>query len=243
MIKFFRNIRHRLLRENRISRYLIYAIGEIILVVIGILIALQINGWNEARLNEKKERAFLLEIKENLNEDRQTIENIQSRNAIKLKTIDSAFYYLSIENGKNFSNLLPIITNYDMFTPTSVAFDNMVSSGNINLLSSDELRKTISHYYSSEAFNGIQDQIKITTQDFLRDVAPKMVNLEMMKFVTKLDFDVRSAKEITVYKDTYVLSHLFVMKNKTIEHNNALKKNAINAQKLMSNIEEYLVEN
>ena len=49
MIKFFRKIRQRLLTENKFSKYLLYAIGEIILVVIGILIALQINNWNEGR--------------------------------------------------------------------------------------------------------------------------------------------------------------------------------------------------
>lgn len=49
MIKFFRNIRQHLLSENTFSTYLLYAIGEIILVVIGILIALQINNWNEGR--------------------------------------------------------------------------------------------------------------------------------------------------------------------------------------------------
>jgi hypothetical protein len=49
MIKFFRKIRQRLLSENKFSKYLIYAIGEIILDVIGILIALSINNWNENR--------------------------------------------------------------------------------------------------------------------------------------------------------------------------------------------------
>ncbi len=49
MIKFFRKIRQRLLSENKFSKYLIYAIGEIVLVVIEILIALQINTWNESR--------------------------------------------------------------------------------------------------------------------------------------------------------------------------------------------------
>ena len=61
MIKFFRKIRQNLLSENKFSKYLIYAIGEIILVVIGILIALQINNWNESEknqvvLNNSKER-------------------------------------------------------------------------------------------------------------------------------------------------------------------------------------------
>jgi len=49
MLKFFRTIRRRLLDSGRLRRYLVYALGEIILVVIGILIALQINNWNEDR--------------------------------------------------------------------------------------------------------------------------------------------------------------------------------------------------
>ncbi len=55
MIKFFRKIRQRLLAENKFNKYLIYAIGEIILVVIGILIALQINNWNERNKTKAKE--------------------------------------------------------------------------------------------------------------------------------------------------------------------------------------------
>ena len=50
MIKFFRKIRQKLLTQNKFSKYLLYAVGEIVLVVIGILIALQINNWNQDRL-------------------------------------------------------------------------------------------------------------------------------------------------------------------------------------------------
>ena len=60
MIKFFRKIRQRLLSENKFSKYLIYAIGEIILVVIGILIALSINNWNENKKDRKLEKEFLI---------------------------------------------------------------------------------------------------------------------------------------------------------------------------------------
>ena len=70
MIKFFRNIRRRLLRENRFTRYMLYAIGEIILVVIGILIALQINNWNENRKTDIREGELIenlhIEFQDNL---------------------------------------------------------------------------------------------------------------------------------------------------------------------------------
>ena len=60
MIKFFRHIRKNLLVENKTSKYFKYAIGEIILVVIGILIALQINNWNESRKSNQLEQALYL---------------------------------------------------------------------------------------------------------------------------------------------------------------------------------------
>ncbi len=58
MIKFFRKIRQNLLIENKIGKYLKYAIGEIILVVIGILFALSINNWNESRKDSISELMF-----------------------------------------------------------------------------------------------------------------------------------------------------------------------------------------
>lgn len=66
MIKFFRKIRQKLLSENKFSKYLLYAIGEIILVVIGILIALSINNWNENR--KQKAEALLMSLESELKE-------------------------------------------------------------------------------------------------------------------------------------------------------------------------------
>jgi hypothetical protein len=62
MIKFFRKIRQKMLTENKFSKYLLYAIGEIVLVVIGILIALQINNWNEHRKTNLKEQSLYKKI-------------------------------------------------------------------------------------------------------------------------------------------------------------------------------------
>ena len=59
MIKFFRKIRQKMLTENKFSKYMIYAVGEIILVVIGILIALQINNWNSNRLEKESDSQLI----------------------------------------------------------------------------------------------------------------------------------------------------------------------------------------
>ena len=77
MIKFFRHIRKTLLMENKTSKYFKYAIGEIILVVIGILIALQINNWNEQKDNEERIKTTLLQIQDDLLNDIQEIVPIE----------------------------------------------------------------------------------------------------------------------------------------------------------------------
>lgn len=74
MIKFFRRIRQKLLSENKFSKYLFYAIGEIVLVVIGILIALQINNSNEIRKNRNKEKVILETLLSDLKTNEKLIE-------------------------------------------------------------------------------------------------------------------------------------------------------------------------
>ena len=69
MIRFFRNIRQKLAAENNVAKYLRYAIGEILLVVIGILIALQINNWNENRKERLIEIKYLKNLKHDLQND------------------------------------------------------------------------------------------------------------------------------------------------------------------------------
>lgn len=75
-MKIFRKSRQRLLSKNKFSKYLIYAIGEIVLVVIGILIALQINNWNQARNDNKALREYLGKIKFHTEEDLRQLDTI-----------------------------------------------------------------------------------------------------------------------------------------------------------------------
>ncbi|MFT7036546.1 MAG: hypothetical protein ACJA2S_005078, partial [Cyclobacteriaceae bacterium] len=77
MIKFFRKIRQKLLSENKFSKYLVYAIGEIILVVIGIIIALQLNEWNDNRKDKKLEKEYYCRLLDDVNLDKEQIQNLR----------------------------------------------------------------------------------------------------------------------------------------------------------------------
>lgn len=85
MIKFFRKIRQRLLAENKFSKYLIYAIGEIVLVVIGILIALSINNWNDERKIKKEENSALLNLNEDFEFNLTSIEDLIKRTSSEIE--------------------------------------------------------------------------------------------------------------------------------------------------------------
>jgi hypothetical protein len=95
MFKFFRKFRRQLLTEGKAGTYLKYALGEIVLVVIGILIALQINDWNEDRLDRELEREYLVSMLSDLREDRREIEDAIAGNSIMLAGMNDLLTMLS----------------------------------------------------------------------------------------------------------------------------------------------------
>jgi len=106
MIRFFPQLRKKLLTENRFSRYLLYAIGEIFLVVIGILIALQINNWNERIKHRVKEREILIDLVENLKINIKTLEiNIEQ---LKLFDKSSEFVLSSLNNKRAYADSMQV---------------------------------------------------------------------------------------------------------------------------------------
>ncbi len=78
MIKFFRKIRQNLLSEGKTGKYLKYAVGEIVLVVIGILIALQVNNWNEIKKSKSESNRLLIDLKSELEEDIENFKSLQT---------------------------------------------------------------------------------------------------------------------------------------------------------------------
>lgn len=152
MIKFFRKIRKRLLSENKFSKYLLYAIGEIILVVIGILIALQINNWNEDRLSSQFELQMLVSLKEGLKKDLSDIDfNIKytARAVAKIDTILNYFKTDSTYHEETLASLFSEAMTPTRFQYSTSAFETLKSKG-ITTISNQELRNKIIDVYDSE---------------------------------------------------------------------------------------------
>jgi len=243
MIKFFRKIRQKLLSENKFSKYLLYAIGEIVLVVIGILIALWINNKNIQNQNKEKERLGLTEIRDNLISDTLQLDNnlkrfknrqelimktmtLLSKNEYNAKDKDSLFFhFISAELYQN-----------AIFKSNSVGFTNMVSSGNIDLLSNNELRKELSEYYLIENDDiGSYDYTMTISRNFQNYIAPLLTNNWSAKIFFGIDTPLEKEFDVTQLQSAQTFSYLtqlFVTINTSTEASMELKNDIITLIKM-----------
>jgi hypothetical protein len=150
MIKFFRKIRYDLMKQNKTSKYLKYAIGEIILVVIGILIALSINNWNEQRKSSKQELLLLKQLKTDLSTNKDEVKELNSRLNINKAGIDSLILRL---NNKHYNLMVPVYLSQTMrksdFNNASSGY-NLMQNGKISLVSNEDILKSILNIYEND---------------------------------------------------------------------------------------------
>jgi hypothetical protein len=152
MIKFFRKIRQHMIKENKVSKYLLYAIGEIILVVIGILIALGVNNWNQENKDHRLGDDLLLRIHSDLVQDTIKFRSIITSNNALREDIKRLFdtLYNGIHDIKQVKYMGAI---YDkaldqVFSPNDNTYRGMVSAGTLGLIQNMELKEEIVELYS-----------------------------------------------------------------------------------------------
>lgn len=152
MIKFSRKIRQRLLSENRFSKYLLYAIGEIILVVIGILIAFQIDSWNQNKQNRKQEQQILSQL---LKEYTSNLNQLNKKIDLRNETLKSSFKLLEYRT-KNLEMIMADSIDAHLFRicirptfdPELSVSNELINSGKLYLLENADLRNKISAFSS-----------------------------------------------------------------------------------------------
>lgn len=154
MIKFFRKIRQQLLTENKFSKYLIYAIGEIILVVIGILIALSINNWNEQSKESKLELEILIGLSNDLANNNVKIASMISSDSSIISGNQHLLTLLK-DNDSHYNDSFEVsfgrINRYDVFFPQSMAYESLKSKG-FHTIKNDSLRTYIIELYDETYF-------------------------------------------------------------------------------------------
>jgi Family of unknown function (DUF6090) len=132
------------------GKYFKYAIGEIILVMIGILLAIQVNNWNEKRLNKSIENKYLTGILNDLNVDILAYKDAIKNDSIVIITVNSILKSYTNNQTINSDSLLkiskPLWLIYSVKAQTNT-YEEMKASGNVVIINSKELRHKINSYY------------------------------------------------------------------------------------------------
>lgn len=163
-MNLFKKARFNLLTKNKFVKYLLYALGEIALVVIGILLALQINNWKEDDLNNKQETKLLLQLKSDLTLNQQEVVDLNKRISINKQGIDSLI--MQLQNGEE-SVMTPIYVNFtqrkSFFNKKSSGY-NMIQNGMATYIKNKTILSDILELYEND-FTGIsQRQVLMHTE-------------------------------------------------------------------------------
>ncbi len=163
MTKFFRTLRQGFLKTGKIRNYLLYAIGEIILVVIGILIALQINNWNEENKDRRLEESYYYKFLEDVNQDQLLLDKLVAENNQRIKYCNQLLHLLQQEHPerkKAIFLLREAISKIRFrFRPSQSAFDDLKSNGKLAIIDLSLKKQLLNYYAEMEGYGDISDLV------------------------------------------------------------------------------------
>lgn len=238
MINFFRKIRKQMADDNKPMKYMRYAIGEIILVVIGILIALQINNYNIEQKNEIKEHMLLAEMVVNLKDDLKDInwkidytkKKILSNNAVLSHlTSDSS---MTDSLSFHYSN----IYGYYGFDSNTSAYENIKSVG-FDLIKVDSLRRQITELYEID-YSQLKQTMEVWDQRHQNDKILPQVTANILHYKIWSSAQPQNIENLrTNNQFIEIIKFNIVAKELIVYYLGNVKRNVI---ELKSGIEHYL---
>ncbi|MCK0178918.1 DUF6090 family protein [Flavobacteriaceae bacterium S0862] len=197
MIKFFRKIRYNLMEHNKIGKYFKYAIGEIILVMVGILLALQVNNWNEIRKKRDQEKFILERIKVDLSSDLELITyQIDKANTFTKQLLFCVSVMLNekqVTREEFIENLSSILTIF-YFDQNRTTFENIVSSGQLDYLQNQVLTDSIIAYYDDGSNIGWDSGLREYTRNI---IAPYMLEFDHIPKVPQTSYRENASRVFT----------------------------------------------
>lgn len=178
MLPFFRKKRWRLAKDNQFFKYSRYAIGEIVLVVIGILIALSINNWNEFRKDRVIEQKYLEAIKGDLEKDIEQAELIIEMCRVPLNVLNNIYPKFNLDTNLKVKNIdttslefIGLFRRTNSFRSTKGTYSSLISDGKSNLIKNKVLFQQIQSIYDTQQVRifSIYDDFKTRENDLTSD--------------------------------------------------------------------------
>ena len=226
MIKFFRKIRQNLLSENKFSKYLIYAIGEIILVVIGILIALQINNNNNYKEQRKTEQEYLNSLQTEFESNLKKLNASINENEVRIHALENLLtlfdtYVLDSIKDNSISLMLHPVFGSDLsYNPSLGVLSDIISSGKLNIILNKSLRQKLASFQSSLDYFKIQVEEAYYMKQSLKSILFKEISILTVQKDIGRQFENHSISESvnnklvfnSVELENYLLDYLLVTK-------------------------------
>ena len=180
MLRFFRTLRRKLLEEGRVRTYFWYAIGEVFLVVIGILIALQVNNWNQNRIDKNAAVDFEARLLEDIYEEKALLESVSKyQSTVKkyalyaMEVLESG--ELNDNDGSDFLISLYQASQLQYPTTATSTYQELLSAGKIGIIADDSLRSGIITYYNYDWVNSAIFVDVIPYRENIRNLIPNSI--------------------------------------------------------------------
>jgi len=176
MLPFFRKLRHRLLAENRLTRYLLYALGEILLVVIGILLALQVNNWNEDRKFRTQQAGLLSDLSKDLEANLRELQIGYNQNSLLLDEYRGLMRAIKENQPASpaIDSLCLHLENWSSPYITSTAYESLKNKG-LEVIENDSLKERIISMYD-RTFVFLTEDYDRMEWDFAATVKTSLLN-------------------------------------------------------------------
>ena len=219
MISFFKQIRQQLIDQNKLKKYVFYAIGEIILVVLGILIALKINNWNSDQTKHQEELEVYKNIKEQIMQNEEEILEVKDLNNYYTSQYIYANNIISQHRIASIDTLALMVINlsrYSDFQGNENIYETLVNSGDSKLLKNREVQNRLQRLEST--YRHINKLEEIHWEIIMKELSPELRGV--INYAT-LNIE-QPDKLYSVEIQNFIIESMFLTKGKDSVYSKAL---------------------
>lgn len=221
MPKLFHKFRKDLIIGSRFTKYLIYAVGEIVLLVAGILIAVQINNWNSGKIERKNESKSYENIKRQLIDDQRELTKVKEINHYYTSQCEHASQIVLSDDRSKIDSLVPfimILSQYSDFHRSGNIYETLVNSGEIRLLKNTEIISQLQRLEMT--YTNVNKLEEIHWEIIINELSPELrgvINYANLKVV-------KPEKLFSVEIQNFIVESIYLTKGKDAIYNKALNE-------------------